>query len=81
MTFVSSAITACTGGMVSGAATMCQHATSAGSYPGNFFQATWPNTAARVTDATGGCSFLCGLQSCRVGRNGLPVELLSFGVD
>lgn len=45
------------------------------------FRARWSNLAARTGDSTGGCSFMCGANSCFVGNDGLPVELLGFGVD
>jgi hypothetical protein len=32
-------------------------------------------------DTTGGCIFMCTSGDCRVGNDGLPVELLQFGVE
>jgi hypothetical protein len=32
-------------------------------------------------DAVGGCIFMCASGDCRVGNDGLPVELLQFGVE
>ncbi len=43
--------------------------------------ARWFNLVARTGDATGGCSFMCQNGDCVVRNDGLPVELLSFGVE
>jgi hypothetical protein len=34
-----------------------------------------------MMDAVGGCIFMCTSGDCRVGNDGLPVELLQFGVE
>ncbi len=46
-------------------------------------RANWLSTAVRTMDPTGGCIFKCsaGAKQCKVDRDGLPVELLSFGVE
>ena len=44
-------------------------------------QANWASLGARTGDATGGCSFMCQNGDCVVRNDGLPVELLGFGVD
>lgn len=72
--------TGCTLGVPSGAATQCSRATMGESPSSNFFFARWPSVAARTGDTTGGCSFMCTSGDCRVGRDGLPVELLEFAV-
>ena len=64
----------CLPGVPSGAATACTTVAMSA------FAATWPSTTARTMDATGGCTFPCNLGSCRVGQDGLPVELLDFKV-
>ena len=66
------------GGVPSGAATGCIQGTAGGPV---FFRASWPNTAARTGDPAGGCVFTCPLGTCRVGQDGLPVELLDFSID
>ncbi len=43
--------------------------------------AQWPSAAARTGDAVGGCIFIAPSGTCRVANDGLPVELLSFGVN
>lgn len=45
--------------------------------------ARWPSTTARTMAGTmAGCVFMCGSTTCRVqGSDGLPVELLGFGVE
>ncbi len=43
--------------------------------------ARWPSTTARIGDSTGGCIFKCSSGDCKVDQNGLPVELLHFGVE
>ncbi len=44
--------------------------------------AFWLNTAARLADDVGGCIFKCGPSTqCKVGNDGLPVELLHCGVE
>ena len=68
----------CTG-MPDGAATDCDQASGMGLFIR--FRATWPSTTARLADATGGCDFTCPGGQCRVGQNGLPVELLDFYID
>ena len=47
------------------------------------FAASWPNTALRTQDSTGGGIFSCngGATRCKVGNDGLPVELLHFKVE
>ena len=48
------------------------------------FVVSWLNTPIRIIDPTGGGIFKCGTgptNICKVGRTGLPVELLSFGVE
>ncbi len=45
------------------------------------FIANWPSTAARTGDTTGGCQFNCPGGTCYVRNDGLPVELLQFGVE
>lgn len=62
----------------SGAATGCLKNKTASSV---FLTAQWPSAAARTGDATGGCVFTCQNGSCRIGSDGLPVELLQFGVE
>lgn len=47
----------------------------------SFLRAMWPSAAARTMDPTGGCIFFCPSGSCKVGNDGLPVELKSFGVE
>jgi hypothetical protein len=37
--------------------------------------------AGRTSDPMGGCVFMCASGDCRVGNEGLPVDLLSFGVE
>ena len=77
-TFVGPGFASCMGTPV-GAATMCAQINISGFFID--FNAKWPSTAARTMDAVGGCNFTCPGVSCRVGQNGLPVELLTFGVD
>lgn len=45
------------------------------------FNAFWPSATARTMDASGGCSFMCPGGTCVVRNDGLPVELLQFGVE
>ncbi len=45
------------------------------------FVARWSNTNERTQDATGGCIFMCDGGTCVVRNDGLPVELLHFGVE
>lgn len=73
--------TGCTAGQVSGDAVSCALVTTNTNSLGNFFRAIWASGAARTNDSAGGCSFMCGTGDCRVGMNGLPVELLHFGVE
>ncbi len=61
-----------------GDATVCD-AVAAGN--GAWLFAWWPYTSVRTGDATGGCSFMCQNGDCFVGNDGLPVELLRFGVE
>lgn len=69
----------CTAGSPVGAATNCFRTLSASV---QHFVAYWPSSAARAGDATGGCVFMCLTGgNCRVGNDGLPVELLQFGVE
>jgi len=72
--------TGCTAGVPSGDAVQCRRTTAGTTYQNKFF-ASWPSTAARTMDATGGCIFMCASGDCRVGNDGLPVELLQFGVE
>lgn len=48
-----------------------------------FATATWASTSARLMDADGACViYQNGMaNACKVGPNGLPVELLQFGVE
>ncbi len=78
--FPASYHTGCTGGMVSGDATSCARLTNSAAWA-NFFIAKWASTSARTMDTTGGCVFVCNTGTCRVGNDGLPVELLRFGVE
>ncbi len=80
-TFPSAAATGCTAGVPSGAATGCERRTYDSFSPSNHFSAVWPIGTARANDPTGGCSFMCDSGDCRVGNDGLPVELLQFGVE
>jgi hypothetical protein len=48
---------------------------------GMSLNAIWANMTARDADSTGGCIFMCPSGTCKVGNDGLPVELLSFGVE
>ncbi len=43
--------------------------------------AIWASTGERSGDATGGCTFMCQFGDCFVGNDGLPVELMHFGVE
>ena len=45
------------------------------------FIAAWIGTPTRLADTMGGCHFICPGGDCYVRNNGLPVELLNFGVD
>lgn len=69
----------CTG-MASGAATTCVqiYTTTSGVV---VFSAWWPSVAALTGDTTGGCRFNCPGGTCRVGNNGLPVELMEFSIE
>jgi len=80
-TFPSTVHTGCTDGVPSGDATNCSAVTDAAHIEENHFSATWPSQAARMMDAVGGCIFMCTSGDCRVGNDGLPVELLQFGVE
>ena len=73
--------TGCTAGVPSGAATNCIAITDHHMGGGNLFAATWVSPTARTMDAVGGCIFMCASGDCRVGNDGLPVELLQFGVE
>lgn len=59
-----------------GSATNCTQSSTA-------ITALWMSTAARISDTTGGCIFSSngGANRCKVGQDGLPVELLQFGVE
>ncbi len=74
----------CTAMAVGGAVSQCQfnwvNDPGEGQYDG-FLQAVWPNGAAKAGDESGGCQFNCTGGSCFMGNNGLPVELLQFGVE
>ncbi len=61
-----------------GAAMTCEQSFVLG---GATFHAIWDSPTARATDPTGGCRFDCPGGICFVRNNGLPVELLSFGID
>ncbi len=78
--FYSSAHTGCDQGAPSGAATGCE-AVILPWGDSNKFWAWWPSTAARTGPNPGGCHFECATGDCFVGHDGLPVELLSFGVE
>ncbi len=78
--FHDSSHTGCTAGVPSGAAISCDRVTTKGSFS-NRLQAGWYSQFARTQDAVGGCSFMCTSGDCRVGNDGLPVELLQFGVE
>ncbi len=60
-----------------GAATLCSHSIA------SRVIARWPSPAARTGDTTGGCVFSAsaGAKRCKVDNDGLPVELLQFGVE
>lgn len=73
--------TGCTSGVPSGDASMCFKVTDNPTSFVNAFFATWPSPTARTSDPNGGCSFMCATGNCRVGNDGLPVELLQFGVE
>jgi len=73
--------TGCTAGVPSGDATNCNAITDHHNVGVNLFGATWPSQSARIMDAVGGCIFMCASGDCRVGNDGLPVELLQFGVE
>lgn len=79
--FMASEVSGCTGGVASGAATMCGRVTVATAPNANEFNARWANESARIADTMGGCVFMCTSYTCRVGNDGLPVELLGFGVE
>ena len=64
---------------LSGAANNCFQTWNAGMVV--VFKAFWANAAARTGTGAGGCSFMCPGGDCFVDANGLPVELLSFGVE
>ena len=63
-----------------GAATGCRALRHGAARAAALF-ATWPSTGARTMDSTGGCEFMCAGGTCQVLNNGLPVELLEFGVE
>lgn len=71
----------CAPGTPVGAAIMCAHAQMFPTTAMNVLIAYWANTAARTMDAAGGCAFMCNTGDCHVGNNGLPVELLVFGLE
>lgn len=60
----------------------CGGAIACGGSP-MFVAAYWASITAKTMDTTGGCVVKCnaGANSCRVGNDGLPVELLQFGVE
>ncbi len=65
-----------------GAAVSCQRVIHGPTYTITTFIAAWLSSAARTGDASGGCRFPCaGGQTCFVGNDGLPVELLGFRVE
>jgi hypothetical protein len=66
----------CTAGIPSGAAKSCVYFSN-----GPYRIAYWPSLTARIVDTVGGCIFMCTSGDCRVGNDGLPVELLQFGVQ
>ncbi len=68
-------------GLPNGAVQTCKTQRIEGSYPLIYLTAKWANTSARVNDSTGGCVFVCDSGTCRVGNDGLPVELMQFGVE
>lgn len=67
----------CTG-MAQGAATGCNVNINTSSA---YLSARWPSASALQGDSTGGCTFNCENGSCFVGNDGLPVELLRFGIE
>ena len=71
----------CTAGVPVSEAVSCVKNTGMAAQPTNFLQATWPSFLVRIGDSVGGCSFVCNTGACFVGNDGLPVELLTFGVD
>ncbi len=74
--------TGCTAASPSGAATQCNLTTNSGVPYFNALVAVWPSAAARTNDPVGGCVFMCNnTGTCRVGNDGLPVELLHFAVE
>ena len=81
ITFAVSQHTGCDSGTPSGAATHCDRETYHPTASRNFLSAKWPSPNARSMDAVGGCLFMCTSGNCRVGNDGLPVELLEFGVE
>ncbi len=47
-----------------------------------WLDASWsPSYYTRLTDLTGGCRFNCDGGTCVIRNDGLPVELLHFGVE
>lgn len=48
---------------------------------GDGIRCTWADTGARLADSTGGCVLYSAGGTCKVGSDGLPVELLSFGIE
>ncbi len=81
LSFTSNQHTGCTSGIAQGAAVLCARVTGSSSSSFNVLRAQWVSSAARNGDSTGGCSFMCASGDCFVGNNGLPVELLRFGVE
>lgn len=70
----------CTG-IPSGDAFSCRVNTMGLNSSSNGLTAVWRSAALRSTDLTGGCIFMCTTGDCRVGNDGLPVELSQFGVE
>lgn len=79
--FAASQHTGCTNGVLLGNATSCNIQTTLATSSLNAFLAAWGMTTTRTMDISGGCSFMCASGDCRVGNDGLPVELLRFGVE
>ncbi len=68
----------CTSGIPTGAASNCVYAITPSF---RSLHATWPMSTIRLADANGGCNFMCQTGNCFVGNDGLPVELLRFGIE
>jgi hypothetical protein len=65
------------------APTLCQWNHNHGFFPVAWFKAQWPSAAARsAAGSNDGCSFMCAATTCFVrATDGLPVELVGFGVE